>query len=1494
VRSDLSLHLDTGHDSGLVAAEHLSVALIGPDRERRYVLARAFTDSRLATVTEILSYPSRLDEFDSLLEQAFGLIVIDLDSDPNAALALLERLSASGAAPVMVFSENSDTRQAVRCMRAGASEFLLLPLEEGALEEAVAQATSAPRPAAHLVGAPRSKARPAQKTRGDLLVLLGAKGGSGVTTISCNLAIALARESDQKTLLIDLSAPIGDAALTLGIATDYSTEDAFRDVERLDARFLQALLVEHGSGLSVLAAPSKVPEIEASRDAVDKLVAVARREFDYVIVDLGSRIDVADTALFREASTIYLVTLTGVSDLRNANRLISRFFPEGGPQLETVINRFESRLAGGISEEVIAKALGRPVRWTVPNDQDAAREMQNGEVGLAKTRISRLSLEMASSINGRPVAQEKKKRFGLKAIGRSSPEEDAGKIEPPPITPPPAPRSRSASIIGLELSSKSSADEDAGKTEPLPIAPRPSPRSRATSIIGLGLSSESNADEDAGKTEPLPITLRPSPRSRSASIIGLDLSSESNADEDAGKTRRPVVAPSRQVRATPIIRWRAPDPIVYGDMLSPAQLNATSSVPGSFDYSPPLGEVLSAGMSTLLVTFTPADGEHHATTQAVVSLQVEKAKPVIAWADPDPIRYGERLSATQLCAKSSVPGTFDYSPGPGEALPAGTHTLSATFTPTDCANFATTKATVQLKVAKASLVITWPDPDPILYGTELDAGQLNAKASIPGRFDYSPGPGELLAAGLHTLSATFTPADSTNFGAKQATVSLKVAKAAPVIEWPKPAPMVYGEPLSASELNAMAPISGTLEYSPAAGEVLPPGMHTLKVTFTPTDNANYTTTKTTVSLKVAKAAPQITWPDPDPIVYGTRLGAVQLCAGSSTPGTFEYSPATGETLSAGVHTLSVTFTPEDGANFAPTQSSVTLKVIKATPAIVWPNPDPIVYGARLGAAQLHATASVPGTFEYTPGAGGVLPLGSNTLSAVFTPTDTANYEIAQATVSLKVDKATPVIAWSNPDAIPFGTRLGPAQLCARASTPGTFDYSPQPGTALPAGTHTLTVTFTPADGANYTTAKASVSLKVAKAAPEIEWRRPNPIRYGTQLTATQLNAAASLPGTFDYRPAPGDVLPAGTHTLTVIFTPSDSVNYGTIKASTILKVDKATPAISWPPPKPVQRGTALGPAQLHAAAKIPGEFVYSPSAGHVLQPGNNTLSVLFIPSDAENYTASQATVDLEVVGPPEFVPLAAAASRKRSWWSSDADDSASEDSKPAEETGRSVATGTNPLWRYDESEETTAPAQDAPLEPRSSSSASQANAPSDDPAPFQTQEPVTTMVNRLPGPAYRLEPSYVANEYPIAPRPQQAERDDEWEIIGTREADAPLYQSFSTRASLEGEPEGKGWMIAAAVSACAILALLIFLFPLLKLGTKPAAVQPVQPAPAAAIAEPQPKPAGRSHRAHSNPAKPSPRATAQPARPLTAEAAQPAAATPPASEDPVKPVRTRF
>jgi len=224
----------------------------------------------------------------------------------------------------------------------------------------------------------------------------------------------LAQESAQSTLLIDLDLPLGDAALNLGIVTEYSTVNALQEAGRLDASFLNKLLIKHSSGVSVLAAPGKFPQFHATNEAIDKLMTVARQEFDNVVVDVGARLDLTDTALFKDAFTIYLVTQAGIPELRNSNRLISQFFNMGGPKMEVVINRYEPR-AMGVSDETITKALTRPATWKIPNDYAAVRQMQNTATPLAlgDSPISKLIKQMAVSICGQRATQPKKKGFRL-------------------------------------------------------------------------------------------------------------------------------------------------------------------------------------------------------------------------------------------------------------------------------------------------------------------------------------------------------------------------------------------------------------------------------------------------------------------------------------------------------------------------------------------------------------------------------------------------------------------------------------------------------------------------------------------------------------------------------------------------------------------------------------------------------------------------------------------------------------------------------------------------------------------------------------------------------------------------------------------------------------------------------------------------------------------------------------------------------------------------
>lgn len=165
-----------------------------------------------------------------------------------------------------------------------------------------------------------------------------------------------------------------------------------------------------------------------------------------------------------------------------------------------------------------------------------------------------------------------------------------------------------------------------------------------------------------------------------------------------------------------------------------------------------------------------------------------------------------------------------------------------------------------------------------------------------------------------------------------------------------------------------------------------------------------------------------------------------------------------------------------------------------------------------------------------------------------------------------------------------------------------------------------------------------------KITPTITWNIPADITAGTALSSTQLNAASTVQGTFSYSPEAGTILDVGTHTLHVVFTPSDSTTYNTASADiqiSVLPAPLKTPTITWDVPADITAGTALGSEQLNAVATDPvsgaaigGIFTYNPPEGTELGVGTHKLYVDFTPADAAKYTSVSKDVTINVLEKP--------------------------------------------------------------------------------------------------------------------------------------------------------------------------------------------------------------------------------------------------------------------
>jgi pilus assembly protein CpaE len=398
------------HNPEQAETDALSIVLIVPDAARRREIANAIEAIGNVQIRQIPAYPAGLEELPHLLLPQPDVVILELDTDPEFTIEIVGAISSSAASTVMVFSQHSDLDMTVRCMRAGARDFLNLPIVQRDLAHALARA------AVRRPGTIRT-----MRTSGKIFAFLGAKGGCGVTTLASNFAVALAQESHRKTLLIDFAMPLGDVALNLGVTAEYSIADALREIARLDARFLASLLTTHSSELSILPAPNEFNDGDLPIDAIDKLLSVARQSFEFIVVDCGSRLDFKRSALFEPSSIVYLVAQVGISELRNANRLITKFFASRDRSLQVVLNRYTPQSLI-YDESLITKALTRPAQWRIPDDYATARRTQSlaKPLVLQDSPIAVAIRQMARHAAGLPEQEEKKKGFSFFSSLRTS------------------------------------------------------------------------------------------------------------------------------------------------------------------------------------------------------------------------------------------------------------------------------------------------------------------------------------------------------------------------------------------------------------------------------------------------------------------------------------------------------------------------------------------------------------------------------------------------------------------------------------------------------------------------------------------------------------------------------------------------------------------------------------------------------------------------------------------------------------------------------------------------------------------------------------------------------------------------------------------------------------------------------------------------------------------------------------------------------------------
>jgi pilus assembly protein CpaE len=374
------------------------VILICPNEAQRRALVRALAGQQAIIVSQLALYPA-YNHLLTVIDQDCDAFLIEADTDTSAALDLVRTIcDRKPTATVMVYSATQQPDLLINSMRAGAREFLSGAVAPNVLGEALLRASA------------RRMELADRKSRGKILVFWGAKGGSGVTTLSTNFAIALRQETGGEVALLDLNPHLGDVAVLLGITPRFTIAEALANPERLDKEFVSTLMTRHRSGLSVMAAPDQYTSLPVEGQSIGKLVDLVGSQFPYVVVDAGRSLGEGAAPLFQMASAIYLVSQADIPSLRSSQRFVSYLQAYGAPNVELVLNRFEKRRTP-FDDDQLSRTLGIAPKWKVPNDYAAARRAADAGAPVASESgaLAESLRQMARAACGKPSESGRKK-----------------------------------------------------------------------------------------------------------------------------------------------------------------------------------------------------------------------------------------------------------------------------------------------------------------------------------------------------------------------------------------------------------------------------------------------------------------------------------------------------------------------------------------------------------------------------------------------------------------------------------------------------------------------------------------------------------------------------------------------------------------------------------------------------------------------------------------------------------------------------------------------------------------------------------------------------------------------------------------------------------------------------------------------------------------------------------------------------------------------------
>ncbi len=342
----------------------------------------------LSPASQLRTYPTSRELQENLTSHGANLCFLDVTTDPEQALkCLADLLSIHKAIPVIAMLSGDDSGLILRCLRQGATEFLVQPFTQEQLDAAMAKITRLN---------PASVAR-----RARVYLIVPAKGGCGATTIATNLAWQWKRLGAKRILLADLDPLAGTLSFLMKIKATFSFLDVLHRSGDIDEDLWKAMVTPQ-NGVDVLLSPDNPGEGQSDLADASPVIEYARYNYDVAILDTGGVYGRWNLSQAQAADEVLLVTTNELPALQAAQRSLSYLQRNqiGRWKTRVIVNCYEHGI--GLDQDVIGTALDADICHVLPNDPDAVhKSLMDGKLIQSGSALGRGLHQLADRLAGR-------------------------------------------------------------------------------------------------------------------------------------------------------------------------------------------------------------------------------------------------------------------------------------------------------------------------------------------------------------------------------------------------------------------------------------------------------------------------------------------------------------------------------------------------------------------------------------------------------------------------------------------------------------------------------------------------------------------------------------------------------------------------------------------------------------------------------------------------------------------------------------------------------------------------------------------------------------------------------------------------------------------------------------------------------------------------------------------------------------------------------------